>query len=743
MATITTSTVILYYGCKILPEKVFKVDSIETYLSTFVEGTTKRTISNFQYIKHQLSIDIRIPSLQQTIEGNAPTCNYCSIRNSDDGNIVYYFVTKEEWLSTGGVKLSLFMDTINTYVGQTNFALSDKTKILRQHLDRYQSGDVSNLKPIIDRYTEGFQPQLYGGDNVELDETSLNTSWYLIYRNQNEPSESLVNPVNCYLVPGEELFIDSYSKYHVKVSLLNLRVALTAQYPSQYVYFIGKFNPTLTFVFTDNNSSEVRYWSLNDGTRFCKVYTDTSTIHFELYSNDGSLIDSITNPTAENVEFTNLYTAKYGAATDNDISQAYIYPNASFPVDRDFDTPSNSRFVSDFAYIKGINAVDRTRSELIKIIQLPYRPIPLSQTNATPIATYTFNTSDWTTDYVSGMEIVLKLNYLGYNLQRDLSFTISNDNNPYWPLRWIPKTSIDTDAYKDINLEPKLYHSDYYQPKLIYDSFSFPFKLELVTKDFISVSDFKLNYRVANTMNSRFAFKITDYVCTAKETQDFNNLLVITRNNEIPIFNQQYINYIRNGYNYDVKNKNRQEATMWVSTGLQIAGAVAGYVGAAFTGGATLPAAVGLTASSAASLTNAVTNTIQLEQNLQSKEAQLKAQTTSVAGSDDVDLMDYYCNNRCAIKIYQISHRMKEALFNLFYYTGYVSNVLGVPNTNTRSRFNFVSAEIVFENTPNVSKEILDDITMRYKAGITFLHYYKNTWDFAQEHENWETSLIS
>ena len=59
------------------------------------------------------------------------------------------------------------MDTINTFRNVVDDC-SDKTKIIREHIDRYipnfneTTGELESLTPVIDLYSEGFTPQLYG-----------------------------------------------------------------------------------------------------------------------------------------------------------------------------------------------------------------------------------------------------------------------------------------------------------------------------------------------------------------------------------------------------------------------------------------------------------------------------------------------------------------------------------------------------------------------------------------------------
>ena len=64
----------------------------------------------------------------------------------------------------------------------------------------------------IDPISENINPLLQCGDgdgSLVEDESPLNTDWYLLYRNQNDPSDSLVNPVDCYLIPAESKNTDS------------------------------------------------------------------------------------------------------------------------------------------------------------------------------------------------------------------------------------------------------------------------------------------------------------------------------------------------------------------------------------------------------------------------------------------------------------------------------------------------------------------------------------------------------
>ena len=144
--------------------------------------------------------------------------------------------------------------------------------------------------------------------------------------------------------------------------------------------------------------------------------------------------------------------------------------------------------------------------------------------------------------------------------------------------------------------------------------------------------------------------------------------------------------------------------------------------------------------STAQSLINAITGTQQREQNLEAKQQQLKAQSTSVNGSDDVDLMSYYSKNKAKWVTYKVSDIMKKALLDMFFYLGYADNVLAIPNLNTRRRFNFIACDVIYESTTNMSLEIIDKLSELYAGGVTFIHNYGG-WDIDQQYENFEIDI--
>ena len=153
--------------------------------------------------------------------------------------------------------------------------------------------------------------------------------------------------------------------------------------------------------------------------------------------------------------------------------------------------------------------------------------------------------------------------------------------------------------------------------------------------------------------------------------------MTIARNNEEVLYNVPYINYIRNGFNYDVKSKELSAASTWASVGAGALGVVTSLL---------LPSAplkiagiIGSVVSSAISIKNAVVSTIQNEQSLKEKLQQARNQASSVAGSDDVDLMSAYALNRFKYYVYTCTPLITSLIDDLFYFTGTIHKGLLLP----------------------------------------------------------------
>lgn len=832
----------LYKDSKIIPSKNFVVDNISTYLGTL----TQMTINDFQYVKNAMTVVIKIDSVQLSLDYLQDNYNYCSILNETGGKTVYYFAVNKKWISSETIQLSLVLDSCNTFVLGTDYTLSPKTKIMREHKDRFiknlstrymkkipfsspiilseieqnieyylgnltgssleeatftgsfkvnlwddllqqkigtwncarvkfdyasynvylLEGDSSTViasfnlydttqaqygtititfltaftvdnstyasewvegaflgeieigntdtTRLIDFQSEGLSPVLYkkeetmlyqetGGGGSELD-------WFLIYKNQNEPSESLVNPVDCFLCANTTLNVD--------VPSAGLDIDETYITNFHYYYIPSIYNRGVIINITWGVGT-LYVINFLEGYNFIKIIKESGGLFSAYYCVAGSEFTIFQNQSA--FDITSSSSPIYMNGQDNVLTQSIVPPfEYSIPRGIAYYASTFSRHT-----INSLPMIDRTDSKLIKIIKLPYAPTSIEQNGANvKIA------NGWTFD---GGTSMLKLNNLNTIFQNSVYCN-------YYFKNQLSHVDVSTLLRNDNN-ESKLYHSDYYQPQFVYDSFKFTFQYEKLNVNYLKNQQLFFQFNVTSTINSRFMFTFTNYEISGYSESDYDKILPISRNNEIVLYNVPYISYLKTGYNYDVKNKARSEAVSWILTGVSAVGAITSAVSSAYTGAFGVMGAITLGTSAVTSLTNAVNTTASAEANQSAKEKQLKNQSATAAGSDDVDLMSIYSNNKAKMVEYSVSALLRKCLLDLFYYTGYISGEMKIPVVNTRYWFNFCQAEIVYETTENLTQEIMDDIKERFAIGISFMHNHSTTYDFAQVNENYETWL--
>lgn len=572
---------------------------------------------------------------------------------------------------------------------------------------------------IIDLQSEGINPPLYKNQNEvqTLKESEANLDWYLIYMNQNEPSDSLVNPVNAYVCASKNIQVVFPAEEKITASSLT---------EGTYYYLLYEGNGSVGFSinngeFTDsvNGGAGIRYSKSGDKIKieicFLAGGPNNAPLYLDLGESVGHNFDNIQF-------FGDSFIVRYGTNASDSYNTIISYPYILYRGSE----PSTK-------LIRGIDNLDRSSAKLIKVIKLPYAPFTIVE-NSNDL--FTFDLNQYGYDSSTGF---IKVNNFGSKFKNQIK---SNIENPLNALNMGDFDNYLTDN-KDINKEVKLLHSDFYQPKFYYDSFSFTYNLEKVNLDsYINDTDrnlFKFDFYPTTTMNSRFLFTFKQYI-TKYGTQDYDNILIINRNNEEVLFNVPYVNYMRNGYNYDVKAKYRQTIFSGVQSGLALGGVIA----ASLSGNPLGYAAAGVLITS---ILTGLNSTINAEESLTRKQEELQNQSASVRGADDIDLLSIYAENKVKYAIYKPSENVKKLLFDLFYYTGYIANYQGVPDITSRVWFNFLQCEPNYINLANISEEMLNKLTEKFNEGVTFLHKQTisgvYTWQFEQTKENWESNLFN
>ena len=592
----------------------------------------------------------------------------------------------------------------------------------------------------IDLVNEGVNPVLQCatavGNKIEVGSTTLRKDWYLLYRNQEDYTEAGVNPVECYIIPEEATNVDygEISSSKITASSLIYGKYYYARIYEENLFGVVLIRQKITLpdgTIIDGQDSTT--WHYGTYLEITRNRAETINLVIYNYYNGNTNIVRV----YLDLDYIQLDNLPFKYVEENSQHTSGFYLNAMWNNEEEWTDTTTP------AQVAGINDLDRTDPKNIKLIKLPYVPYNFSvsagkiQVSGDDKWLYTYFEQANSQDFYA-----LKLSEMNIKLSMTLTETYAQ---PLGKLYFGSISPSLTDARKGWSYESKLYHSDFYQPTYVYDSFTYKVQLEKLDINLYTptnVESFTIKFYMTSTINSRFMFEFSD-LKFAYATENYAKYMPIARNNEEVLYNVPYINYIRNGFNYDVKAKERTNVSnvlgMGLSVGstafalafapapLKVAGVVAGLV------------------SMAMSIKNTVFSAQQNEESIRRKLQETANQASSVAGSDDVDLMSVYAENRLKYLVYEPTELMRSILFDLFFYAGYASGRMGIPNHNTRVNFDYLECEANLENEGSIPDDCLQELINCFKTGITYLHKTTRTskkWDFNQEYENWEKSIM-
>lgn len=771
MANTYPNSLITVYKTGIKKELNCYVDDLSTYLSSL----TPIYSSPFtcQYIKHDLNLRVKVA----LGEGNqvAPGINYCRIQNMETSESpeqpMYYFIDDAKVISQNTLELNLTLDTVNSLGQQVNDAgkpsnFLKTTHIEREHEDRFKkplSWDPATggyLYRKIDKESEGTSPAQIKSGDLTLNQNNSNYDWYLVYKATGTGDKA----VSTHLCASVELNVgDAGGQASKTITTSDLTNGI-------YYYIDGTENPGASFTYsvtvggrTFNSTATIgQYAAVYYGTEITSSIQITGV---KFWKSGSKILATFTGSAAAyssgDLAYIDITMPGQGAWTFasqgvDSITITQLYKtrnsiNGNIPADwardivPDTDVQWWSIGSSTTLLATSIDGIDRTDSKLIKIIKYPYCPIPFTKTGSR----YDFG-SDW--ELQNGF-MTYKYTDLPSLGKTDVANFSLGETRYYFA-----SSTIGKQKSKNNSLESKMYHSDFYTAKLVYDSFSLPIALERISPfDNASTTAVNVDFKPTSTINSKMAFKVNFEFGSYTDAEDYGKYLVCTRNNEETILNSDYINYIKNGYNYDKKSQaiqaeNAQRQAIMTSVG-SAAGITASLLGVAF-GGPAIKATslIGLGTSMVSGATSTVNawasyNSLIENQNnaMAQKLAQLQAQSASVSGTDDVDLMSYYCSNRLHLMRYELNAQVKQALIRALDYTGYSHNVYDTPVVNTRIWYNYIKCTPMLKEN-DYRKSWANDLIERYKNGVTVFHKQvindTNTWDFDQQYENFETWIV-
>ena len=702
-----------FYQCEITPEKNCVVDDLVGYLSSL----TPLVVENFQYIKLDLDLYIKVNSSQV----NVPkfNYNYVAVKNEDVNKVYYYFIIgSPQWISQNTIQLQLSLDTLNTF--QNDLIWTNKTNITRQHKDRFNTtyattsqGKVFNRK--IDGYDEGFAPVKYYASGTSIRSSSADYDFYLIYRNKENLNASSSVPIECYLCASEEI--------NLNISVNNTGIQFNNYNVGDSLYAFEKDNAPFTTTingvsYTIGGSSQYK------GIAFVK--RSNGNYAYILKEDSHVPITNIGNTALTDVTSTVKVRVCRNFEPELDSNSQYTYYSVLGQVEaRNYSTITIGQ---TSATLLSIDSVDRTDSRIVKIIKMPYAP--------------------FTVEFVNGkMKIPAGWTYSGgYLLLNDLNTEFLNviagndDFSSYVSLTVVPG-DIGKNKANDIKYESKLYNSNFFSLKYIYDNFEKEFLLERYTARTI-YPGVRIDFKQSNNISSNSIFKFIPMNGNYKEPTLYGEFLNVNRQNEVALYNSDYLTYIRNGYNYDKKAKAQQ-------IGAGVAGVALGALGAAAS--VFLPAAgvvgaagaISLGTSTLSSIVSIINTSISNEVAIQQKLENAKKSAASVSNTEDLNLLSYYNGNRLIKYTEDINENIKKSLYDLFRLTGYACNDYAVPAVNSRLYYNFLQCKADFEDTNwTYGKAFLDDIKAKYEIGVTYFHKVDGTYDWPQDKENFEIWMI-
>lgn len=668
-----------------------------------------------------------------------------------------FFIDKIDRVSDQVVRVRLLFDELNfmSAIGSADgigIYLSDRTRVTREHKDRFaKSKTGKSYLPIIDRFPEGISGNFRrtSKEAIELPEnvkTGKGFDWTAFYFSDGTDASS---PISSFLVADEPLF--QKTKKAAKDTLayadipeyVSLYFALPEASDKTVEAFVATgYDGTRTITLGEEADIEGRHcvvmaariWTgRKDGATFLYTY-----FFKEWYDKNGLFVKE------EQVGIGLDRMVKIeGPRCARVFSGASAWPTSMAAILR---LPTLTAFfkkdVDDLERIVAESDIDRTALGLKKAICLPYRPFDRDGSGYLPEGCFV----------VAGKILLAR-----DDLESTISFTPKGRDFMLPAMNTKPTEATDGKATA-LRLEPKVYSSEFRFSKLVYDSFSIVLKGEdsYFNSNLSEIGNDKIVFKffASPSMVSEFDFSLyswpgysaSEFILSPVWTEDYPLHLIINRNNETPVYTSAYLDYLRTGYNYDLKS----QAVQLGMQGLGIAiSAINAGVGMAATfspwGLAAAPYAVSAATGFASSIANIGKTAAENQRGNAQRLKELQAQGASVSGNSDFAVSKRYTKNRVSLETYSVEPRLIDSARSFFYLKGYATDEIKAPSCHTRAHFDFVECDPVF--TPEAlslfPKWMLDLIADDLRQGVTFLHQVAGDYDIAQQSSNYELSVLN
>lgn len=721
-----------FYSTSIRPEYNGVYEAIESYLATLspVFSTEYKSFGVF-HVNETVKLPINYLKASRS---SLAVGDYC--KALDESGVYYYFVTGAERKGKETVLITLVLDTLTTFQGE--YTLSAQTHITRKFKNRWKfpsTGDAAY--PVIDNADESFQvPQVMDSETKYQGDTILtNSTWYLVTQSQSYTSTS-------GSVKSTSSDAESTTTYtgQTRTSLFYTLIPGTStkamRYTSTYTDLTPDNFPEGWYVITSEEGStgSVRGW--RDGTA-TGMYTLTGKVYIVLFKQkngklgmqlryiewNGGLSTEMTE--LDEIQLTGFTESQYAYRQSGDypwLSTWYKYEELSWAYP--LSIYSGEDTVITLNAFESWLAQHGADSNIVRIVQLPYCPVKF------PVVDHVL--------YPRVQNKVCTITSQGIYLPQGIEFETTLPAYSF-EVPTLAKSQVKTSYGAIRKCETKLLNSAYQRFTLDYDVHSYAIRPELLTD--LTSPDYAITM-VTSADSSSFGFKIASNQTKEQPGEDY---FIASRNNEVPYFNDEYLNYVRYGKGVDrekLLQDSAQSIVSGIGTGVSTAGSIAliaktgaeaasGPVGWAVGG---ISAAVGL-ATMAISMSSKLSSD---SNSIASKEAQLGNASLKQSCSTDASLYDALGQQTLFLRHYKPKAETYQMLYDYFRLYGYACDLYETPKS-TRYWTDFFQCEPSFRG--QLWQEVKDDLEARWKMGVTVYHWHDG-YDFHRTKENWENDAI-
>lgn len=731
------------------------IEDLEDYLTSLGANYTDDNFQLLNTFATSIKIDLSSSSFCNLSNKNEAAFlntigNYLRVSNKANGSannvIYYYYIIGAAWASDNSVLLSIRLDSINTFYDSYKSHFTIRTKTKRQHKDRFYNvsyGSGYYVRRFYDT-NEGFNPhkylidKQYWNDSDSYGLTGETQNFYLIDKTPTKLEQESTNKViKSYLtfdnsVPSREFVKgEAYINMSQVISkignVLSIGVIDCENNPNLYIQrpLGGDQYAGQKFAATKGGRCICIVEYSNADSKWVAKYIGFNADN-TLRVIESNLIDNSSLWT-----LTNCYKMHIHSLTD---STQFL---TNYPMLYQVEVLTQTSG-SDTLIVSDYSKVDTSDNLINNIFILPYSPINLNIVYSG--GQYLISTDEASVDTDDDYLLLLKENI---EYKRSWNIYYGSILSTYEDFIFNDNLLCKVSEASAIELESRLYNSEFYSWGIYFAG-----QQTLISNEKFYFSSqptespkFKLNYVVSNSFSGHFIFKM-EWVESWKylglnNPQDLT--ISIIKDNRAVLYQNNYLDYRRTMQYYDKQALATAEAQTWQHAGASMISSL--FMALLSSGGNPVVAGVGLVASVASSLSNAIYSQINNENAQIQKEAQLAAQRSNIRSGADMSLQLAIDGNKLYFVKYGINSNLRQNIYKYFKLYGYSCNDYGVPSLNTRKWFNYIECEADFDES-NVSaySSHINDIKAKFMQGCTIFHHdtINNLWDIDQANENWE-----